>query len=282
MPSDMNARHRLGRRRLLGLAGVAVLGGAGLALAGCGEDAGPVAPVEAIPGALQFPLISGWYRDEEARYYEFGDNTPATGGAVSTAPLWVFITGMDARGVPMFVEGQPSVVDTAPGEPGYSDLWEIMLVTVPEGFEVGSIRSIEEVRESGFPTEPAGMLVNCPFVPEGSELAEGPELDQGWNGGAAVFYPDFGLNPASANPMLVLITGFDADGEPVPVEGQGNIIDVIPGQEGYSSFWRKHLVTVPAGYAANEVRSAAAVRAAGWEITVTDEVVNCPVVSPRE
>ena len=69
---------------------------------------------------------------------------------------------------------------------------------------------------------------------------------------------------------------------PIPVEGQGNIIDAIPGQAGYSAFWRQHHVTVPAGYNANDLRSAAAVLTSGFPITVTNTVLNCPVHSPRE
>lgn len=77
-----------------------------------------------------------------------------------------------------------------------------------------------------------------------------------------------------------MITGFDDDGNPQFVEGQESIIDAIPGQEDYSAFWRVNLVLAPAGYEANELRSADAARATGWKITETDIVVNCPIVSP--
>jgi hypothetical protein len=269
----------LDRRNLLRFGGAALLG-LGLAACGDAESAEPTAPL--APGALHFPLVSGWYREQEARYYEFGANSRAAGNAVNTAPLWAFITGFNAAGVPQFVKRQHSVVSTNIGDPDYSDLWQIVLVTVPDGYEPDSIRSLAAVRESGFPTESGEMLVNCPFVPEGSTLAEGPDLVEGWIDGEKVFYPDFGPNPDVANAMYVLITGYDPDGAPLPVEGQGNLIDAIPGQAGYSAFWRQHHITVPAGYTANDIRSAAAVLTSGFPITVTDTVLNCPVHSPRE
>ena len=209
-----------------------------------------------------------------------GRNTPTTGDTVKSAPIWVFITGMDSEGAPEFLDGQGAVVDVEPGDAGYSDLWEVTFVTVPDGYEPDSIRSAQAVADSGFEMFKPGMFVNCPLVPAGSTLEEGPELQQGWRYGKQVFYPNFGPNPVSANPLLALITGFDDDGNPRFIEGQGSIIDAIPGQEDYSAFWRVNLVLAPAGYKANELRSAEAVRATGWEITETDIVVNCPLVNP--
>jgi hypothetical protein len=79
-------------------------------------------------------LVDGWYRGQAVEYYDFGTNSPSSGGAVATAPIWAFITGFDAQGNPQLVQGQHNVVDHVPGEAGYSDLWLVMLVTVPEGY----------------------------------------------------------------------------------------------------------------------------------------------------
>lgn len=269
----------LTRRGLLRLSGLVMVGGAGLGLAACGDGTGSD---QTASEPVHFALVSGWYRDREARYYDLGRNTSATGDVVDTAQIWVFITGMDSEGNPQFVEGQGSVVEVVPGDAEYSDLWEVMMVTVPDGYEPDSIRSAEAVTESGYPVTEPGLFVNCPLVPEGSTLEEGPELRQGWRDGEEIFYPNFGRNPATTDTLLALITGFDGDGEPQFIEGQGSIIDKIPGQDDYSSFWRVNFVLVPEGYEAGNLRSAEAVRATGWEITETDIVVNCPVVSPTE
>jgi hypothetical protein len=87
-------------------------------------------------------LVSGWFRDRQVRYYDFGDNTKlASGSLVQTAPIYVFIHGMNADGTPDFVQGQHNIVDVVPGDAGYSDLWQVMMVTVPADYEPDSIRS---------------------------------------------------------------------------------------------------------------------------------------------
>lgn len=123
------------------------------------------------------------------------------------------------------------------------------------------------------------ILVNCPVVPANSTLETGGALTQGWYKGKAIYYFDFGPNPDIAAPIYALVTGMDAQGNPQFVEGQRNIIDVIPGDEGYSAFWRVNLVTVPQGYMPNTFRSVADVMGSGYDITETDILVNCPVVN---
>jgi hypothetical protein len=226
----------------------------------------------------EFKLVSGWYRDQQVKYYDFGANSPSTGGAVSVAPIWAFITGMDANGDPVFVEGQHNIVDAVPGDTGYSDLWQVNLVTVPGGYVADTIKSYDDLVASGYSITPTTIFVNCPIVPEGSTLESGKELVQGWYKGEEVFYPDYGPNPATAIPIYALVTGFDSAGAPQFVEGQSNIIDSVPGQTGYSAFWEVNLVTVPSGYVANTLKSAADVLASGYEIVKPGIVVNCPVV----
>lgn len=223
-------------------------------------------------------LVSGWFQNRAVEYYDFGTNTPlAANDTVPTQPLWVFIHGINADGTPDFVGGQHNIVDVVPGEPGYSDLWQVVMVTVPDDYVPDSIRSAQDVSESGYEQRTTDMLVNCPIVPEGTTLEGGEPLVQGWNDGEEVFYPDFGENPATVEPIWVFIHDMNADGTPDFVEGQNNIIDTVPGQAGYTAFWQVNMVTVPDGYEPNSIRSAADVRAAGFEITETEMVVNCPV-----
>jgi len=68
------------------------------------------------------------------------------------------------------------------------------------------------------------------------------------------------------------------DGEATPVPGQLPIVDYIPGDHGYSDFWRVVRVDVPADYVANTATSGADLGREGWPTLVTDTVVNCPVV----
>ncbi len=228
-----------------------------------------------------FALVQGWFAGRATFYYDFGMNAPATANAskVAAAPIYVLVTGFDANGQPQMLAGQHNIIDLVPGEAGYSDLWQVNLVTVPAGTAADSVRSLDQIRQGGYPVQATPMLVNCPVVPAGSRLAEGtPGLTQGWYKGKAVFYFDFGPNPDSTAPIYAFITGMDANGNPQMVAGQHNIIGVIPGQAGYTAFWDVHFVQVPASYRANTITSVDQVMKSGYPVIHPGVVVNCPVI----
>src|SRR2546425_10570800 len=104
-----------------------------------------------------------------------------------------------------------------------------------------------------------------------------PRVD-GWYRNATVSYLDYGPQLNGAVPILAF---FQAASPGTAVAGQRNIIDTIPGQPGYSDFWRVHKVLVPSGYVANSIRSFEGAVASGYAIEVTNIVVNCPVVNPN-
>ena len=171
------------RRTLLRGIGVGGLGLVGAALIGCSDDddddedeatATATATAAAATGtteatatssevsvpaedadfdlgaATQFDLVEGWHKGDDVVYYDFGMRSPLTStGAVGLAPIWAFITGLDADGNPQFVEGQHNVIDAVPADAGYSDLWEVSLVTVPAGYEADSIRSKADLDAAG-------------------------------------------------------------------------------------------------------------------------------------
>ena len=296
-----NPLHKLYSRRSVMLAGALGLGATAF-LAACGDDDddGESASATGSTGStggddmnegstgatgstgdmmeMELPLVAGWYKGREVEYYDFGMNTPLTqGNSVLTAPIYAFITGMDASGSPQLVEGQHNVIAVVPGDEGYSDLWQVMLVTVGDDYEADSVKSVDAVMSGSFEVTETDMFVNCPVVAEGTTLEGGEELVQGWVNGEAVFYPDFGANPAVAIPIWAFITGFAADGSPQFVEGQMNIIDSVPDDAGYSDFWRVNLVMAPEGYEANALKSADEIREMQYTVEETDLVVNCPV-----
>ena len=92
--------------------------------------------------------------------------------------------------------------------------------------------------------------------------------------GEIVSYYNFDVQPTTPAPIYVLFR----KGDMSPVAGQLNIVDVIPGDPGYSDFWRINKVTVPAGYVANSVGSLQAIKDAGYPIEQTTMLVNCPIV----
>jgi hypothetical protein len=284
----------LSRRSLLRGAAVGGVGLLGIYAVGCGDDddddvggdeaiqestSEPTMEATEAPAAgLALALVTGWYRGQEVRYYDFGMNTPLVSGTtVATAPLYVFIRGMNPDGTPDFLPGQHNISDVVPGEEGYSDLWEIMLVQPPDDYQPDSIRSKADLDAAGFNIQPAGLFVNCPVVAAETTLENGEELTQGWHDGEEVFYPDFGPNEPIALPIWAFVTGFDGD-TPLFVDGQNNIIDSVPSDEGYSAFWRVNMVVVPEGFEPNSIQSADEALAAGFEIMETDILVNCPVV----
>lgn len=87
---------------------------------------------------------------------------------------------------------------------------------------------------------------------------------------------NFDVMPLDPAPIYVLFR----QGEDSPVQGQDNIVDVIPGDPGYNDFWHIHRVSVPTDYTANTATSLADIQEAGYDIEETPRIFNCPIV-PR-
>jgi len=92
--------------------------------------------------------------------------------------------------------------------------------------------------------------------------------------GEIVKYYNFDVLPIKSAPIYALFK----EGEDTPVQGQLNIIDVIPGDEGYNDFWHVHKVTVPDDYVANTIAGADDLMAKNYPMERTNLIVNCPVV----
>lgn len=118
--------------------------------------------------------------------------------------------------------------------------------------------------ENGLPEagEPIDMD-QAPFITRGL----GPD-------GRSASYYNFDVMPAAPAPIFVLFR----EGSSTPVEGQLNIVDVIPGDEGYNDFWQVVRVTVPEDYVANTVFSLEGIMEEGFPMEATDMLVNCPIV----
>ncbi len=90
--------------------------------------------------------------------------------------------------------------------------------------------------------------------------------------GQVARYYNFDVQSTTPASIYVLVH----DGE--PVDGQLNVVDAVPGAEGYNDFWRVVMVEVPDDYVANSVTSVTAIRALGFAMTTTETLVNCPIV----
>jgi hypothetical protein len=104
---------------------------------------------------------------------------------------------------------------------------------------------------------------NAPFITTG--------LDKN---GAVIKYYNFDVQSITPDDIYV----FFKAGASTPITGQNNVIPTIPGETGYSDFWRVNMVTVPDSYVPNTLTSEAAIKASGYTITRTNMIVNCPVV----
>ena len=151
----------------------------------------------------------------------------------------------------------------------------------PEMMEI-DLDSVERAVIDRF-SEAAGTLMvredsgALPGPNEPIDFDQPPFITQGLGpDGQVVQYYNFDVQPIIPAPIYVLFH----EGEDHPVEGQLNIIDVIPGDEGYNDFWAVTKITVPADYVANSVGSMAGIVEAGYALENTGIIVNCPVV-PR-
>ena len=232
-------------------------------------------PVDDLARVNTIPRVDGWYRGGSVRYLDFG---PQSNIAV---PILVFFQSASPNS-PVLV--QKNIIDTIPGQPGYSDFWRVYKVLVPAGYVANSIRSLADAVASGYTIEATDRIVNCPVVNPNSTIQGSSATPvSGWYRNREVFYFDQGGNsPADGSvvrdaPIYVF---FQSDGSPVP--SQRNVIDALPGDANYSDLWEVVKVVVGSAYAPNSLKDANAILAAeeAGQLTLetTDIYVNCPVV----
>lgn len=221
-----------------------------------------------------YEVERAWRDGVSVGYVDFGTDTkPDTNGNVVVAPIWAFVSGFDEDGAAQMIEGHRTVLDVVPGDVGYSDLWDVRFVVVPEGYDSTLVHSWSDIEASGLEIVPSGMLVNCPIVPGDATVASGHSIHATWYRGETTHYFDMGLSPAVPGHAYVFVTGLDDAGEPIEVIGP----PVLSGDL-ENDFWRLHYVLVDDSFAANSVRSVAAVEATGFAVTSTWLLVNWPVV----
>ena len=89
---------------------------------------------------------------------------------------------------------------------------------------------------------------------------------------------DAATSTVGVAPIYAFANGIAADGSPNFVDGQHNVIDLLPGDEGYSDLWQVHIVLVDDDYEAGTITSKAGIDATRYQKQVTNLLVNCPVV----
>ena len=254
----------MGRRTLAAIVtAVLVLSAAAPAMAAVAAPAG--APEGDVQHFLaEQTVVRGFFRGRTVRYLDLGAVKLAPGNRV--APIWVVTNGTGT---------QRNIIDVVPGRDGYTPLWRVTMVTWKRGFTPRTLKSAVAVRaavRAGKVTlKRTGIVVNCPV------LGFDQPLTLGFHKGQTVAYLDLGLiklRPGNTVAPIWAVTNGTGD--------QRNVIDVVPGDDGYTPLWGVRMVTWKDGVAARTLRSAEEVEAAlaAGEVTIeeTDLVVNCPVV----
>ena len=255
-------------------------------------------------------LSRGWYNSKVIYYFNFSEKTLMTDESdmVPTSPIYVtFNINPDMEGGGPgsgFVTDEKTgrthnVPSTLPVDAGYSPLWS---VNVYDNADYANVKDLETAVAANILATGVAN-VNCPIVAmsvsidrfsadagnlfirdesndlpgpnEPIDFDQGPFITKGLGPeGELVSYYNFDVQPTEPAPIYVMFR----NGESSPVAGQMNIIDVIPGDEGYNDFWEVQKVTVPADYVANTITNYEQIVDAEYDIEETTILVNCPVV----
>lgn len=216
-------------------------------------------------------------------YLDFGARTALSEhGAVAVAPIWVFIDGFDADGAPRMIPDHPTVLDAMPDDPGYSDLWDVRFVLVPDGFDSRAIHSLEDLDASGLQVIPAGMLVNCPIVDGDATTSEGHPVRAGWYRDQQVHYFDLGVSAVEPGTIYEFVLADDPalGGYATPAPLAVPPLVVLPEAQGPAAqFFRLYQVEVNDESVAAATGSAADLEAGGFWIRATGQLVNRPLIT---
>jgi hypothetical protein len=185
---------------------------------------------------------------EALRFYIFD--------ARSTAPAPVYVL-VDRIGEP--IPGQLPIFDLLPGDPGYSDLWQIHKVRILQrDYPLNSLSSLQALTEGAYEITPSEEVMHCVLVPAGSgaslrfDPATPRTPQQGWYRDQIVDYllfenpnsaarVDFGAGKVNAPEMFAFFENDldPSDGFALDPLGTGthNVATRLPGQEGYAPLW---------------------------------------------
>ena len=223
-----------------------------------------VAPASASAASHKTPPTAGFYDGKTIHYLDFGPIKLAAGNKV--APIWAVTNG---------VAGQHNVVDVVPGQKKYTPLWRVVMVTFKPGVKKVLVKSAAQVKALQKAHKVAltktATVVNCPV------LGFGQAKVAGYYKGKTIHYLDDGpVKLRGGNNVAPLWTVTNGTAQ------QHNIINVIPGDKGYSPLWSINMVTWKSGAAKRTLTSLASVKAAqkNGDVTVkaTPTIVNCPVI----
>lgn len=213
-------------------------------------------------------------------------------------PVYLLV---DGRGAP--IAAQLPVFDLLPGDTGYSDLWQIHQVAVPDpNYVANTITSRQTLIDSGYVVTPTQALMNAVLVPPGSNAARRfdpatPVTPQnGWYRHQIVKYLLFEHPGSTARaacregrPVATQMFAFLADdatlGGGFALDATGsthNVMASLPGnasQADYSPLWLLRVLHLVAFHRVTNLSTAADQLAASGDPAWVDVLVNAPIVA---
>lgn len=230
------------------------------------DNPGLPGPNEAVDYDADFRTVGLGPTGDRIEYYDFGLSTGFT------MPAYRLV---DAEGVP--IPGQLPLLELLPGQPGYSDFWQVTEVEVPLGYVANTITSVAELKEAAYPEQLTLEVLNCPVVSSDSVATEG-EARQAW-------IDDEVVSAFSFEEAEVRVRGVLVDYIPIYVcmneqgfcrEDDGsthNVIEADPSDPGYSPLWQPMMYPEDAFDAVRDLPSAMAANP-----ETQTGLVNCPVI----
>jgi len=227
-----------------------------------------------LPAGKSYSRKWGWAEGKVVSFYTFVNGNFSSNGVVQTAPIYVFT--LDGN-VPT-TQVQPNIINVVPGDTGYSDLWQVYLVTVTTAPNpvITSYADLMTAKTTGTVVTAITATTttkNCPVVGSGSTLDPADTskypLIQGYYMGSSVSYFDFGVNPATTQPVYHLVNGTNG------TEVLGAIFETVPADSSYTAFWQLQNVPVSMSYVNGTYTTTGQVEAFG---TDQSTLVNCPIV----
>jgi hypothetical protein len=226
-----------------------------------------VAVQVAIAAPAKQPVAVGLYRGKTIHYYDFGPIKLRPGNKL--ASIWSVTNG---------VSSQHNIVDTVPGRPDYSPLWQVTNVTFKSGVTprlLTSAAAVKQAEQAGDVTlQRTAAVVNCPVLGFGQKRVAGFS-----NGHTIHYYDDGPVKVGAGNATAPLYAPMNG------VAGQHNIAleTIAPGQTKYPALWTIIAVVWRPGATKTLLTSASQVKAAAArgevEIKKTTLVVNCPLTA---
>lgn len=210
------------------------------------------------------PLLKGFAGGQSTRYWDFGASNDYA------IPLYA-VMKRDADNA-LVPTGHPNIIDSIPGEEGYSPFWKVFILEVSDKYDdeiFPSFAAVDEAIRTGLVVEPTdpGLIVNCPVTARdvrmelgGGSAAIAPPSTFFWQG-QSVNYFDLGIvsNASEGRAMIADMYELKREGreilsEPVrgvDISGDGDVVDTnnifssLIGNMNYTSLVRRTRVTIP-------------------------------------